>query len=690
LNGWPGAAIILPGTASSHAYYSGPCPLNGGIIIPNYTNAYGTTYVTCTTQTEDGYSGGAFGNTQTLVNRPGGMNFTTYAPSAIVTPAWYEYTPTGLKGVYNLTPNNSTDLWRGSPTDLITLLDCNPFKTLAIPGNRPTWDACDTAIGVDSIYNGVNVGIGGAYLRAPSAISFYIGTFADGHSYNWRDYGTSIQSWPPFYVFNALNVSQITGAPVIGTISTVGSTGTIPANQTNYYIVQGFNDSGHTVWSNEKSVTAGSGPTNANVFYSTFPAGVTSYNWYTSTSTGTEIGPCNATPLVYSGGSAETQDFTGVCTGTAPTNTNTMPAASITLNGGTAWTGSSSANPQVVTCATGGTSTQYCGADGAWHTIGSGMVYPAANTLGLSNSGGTGWTAPTYANIVALWASGSCSGFLKNDGTCSTPSPTPSFPVTVAGTVNSGGIPYFNSATQESSTAALTANVVLAGGGAGNPPAGTSIIDNGTTVATSEPVITTSYVETGVSPPGCSAGTAGYICETTGTGPTGLASTGEIWPNLADNTYYENVNNGTAQHWPQTAFSTGSYTNATTTFSSITGLAFSVAASTNYHMHCNLIWSTGTATGGPKYQITGPATPTAVVIQMESAVTAATSASAAVAAFSTTLNPVGAVVTTSTDEFSTLDMDLVNGSTAGTVQVQAAAQGAGTLTIINGSGCQIQ
>jgi hypothetical protein len=51
---------------------------------------------------------------------------------------------------------------------------------------------------------------------------------------------------------------------------------------------------------------------------------------------------------------------------------------------------------------------------------------------------------------------------------------------------------------------------------------------------------------------------------------------------------------------------------------------------------------------------------------------------------------VGAVVTTSTDEFSTLDMDLVNGSTAGTVQVQAAAQGAGTLTIINGSGCQIQ
>jgi hypothetical protein len=46
-----------------------------------------------------------------------------------------------------------------------------------------------------------------------------------------------------------------------------------------------------------------------------------------------------------------------------------ITAPSITLNGGTPWTSSSSANAQVVTCPSGGTTTQYCGADGAWHSV---------------------------------------------------------------------------------------------------------------------------------------------------------------------------------------------------------------------------------------------------------------------------------------------------------------------------------
>jgi hypothetical protein len=44
------------------------------------------------------------------------------------------------------------------------------------------------------------------------------------------------------------------------------------------------------------------------------------------------------------------------------------------------------------------------------------------------------------------------------------------FPLTVSGTVNSGGIPYFNSATQESSSALLPAGNFVLGGGAGAPP----------------------------------------------------------------------------------------------------------------------------------------------------------------------------------------------------------------------------
>lgn len=34
----------------------------------------------------------------------------------------------------------------------------------------------------------------------------------------------------------------------------------------------------------------------------------------------------------------------------------------------------------------------------------------------------------TYSNVVALWASGSCSGYLKNDGTCDTPSGSATYP----------------------------------------------------------------------------------------------------------------------------------------------------------------------------------------------------------------------------------------------------------------------
>lgn len=48
------------------------------------------------------------------------------------------------------------------------------------------------------------------------------------------------------------------------------------------------------------------------------------------------------------------------------------------------------------------------------------MVYPP---LGIAASTGLSWRTPVYGDIVALWASGSCSaGYLKYDGSCSTPS----------------------------------------------------------------------------------------------------------------------------------------------------------------------------------------------------------------------------------------------------------------------------
>ena len=65
-------------------------------------------------------------------------------------------------------------------------------------------------------------------------------------------------------------------------------------------------------------------------------------------------------------------------------------------------------------------------------------------------------------------------------------------PVTTTGTLTatpagtSGGIPYFSSATALASSGALTANVLVKGGGAGVAPAISSITDNGTTVTTTE------------------------------------------------------------------------------------------------------------------------------------------------------------------------------------------------------------
>jgi hypothetical protein len=82
-----------------------------------------------------------------------------------------------------------------------------------------------------------------------------------------------------------------------------------------------------------------------------------------------------------------------------------------------------------------------------------------------------------------------------NGGACA--GGTPSFPVTVTGTVTSGGIPYFNSTTQESSSGILNTNVLVKGGGAGGAPANSSVTDNGTTVAATEPITTTGSVTTG-------------------------------------------------------------------------------------------------------------------------------------------------------------------------------------------------
>lgn len=144
------------------------------------------------------------------------------------------------------------------------------------------------------------------------------------------------------------------------------------------------------------------------------------------------------------------------------------------------------------------------------------------------------------------------------------------------------------------------------------------------------------------------------------------------------------------QSFPFSQYVTGAaYTNATTTFSNVTGLTgFPVQAKTSAKIHCDIYWQVS-GTAGPKYQFTGPASPTNVLAQMTSQDTTSTFLQAVVTAFSTPMSNTTAVTTT-TNFHDTVDLALNNGVNAGTVTLQAAESGAGTLTIQPGSVCTQQ
>jgi hypothetical protein len=123
--------------------------------------------------------------------------------------------------------------------------------------------------------------------------------------------------------------------------------------------------------------------------------------------------------------------------------------------------------------------------------------------------------------------SGGVTSLSGGTGVISNSASTGAVTLTYSGT--SGGIPYFSSASAISSSGALTANVLTKGGGAGAAPTNSSITDNGTTVATAEPIVVgTANVTT--------FGTAGGVAMTEGTAPTNVASTAAVYP---DSTAHE-------------------------------------------------------------------------------------------------------------------------------------------------------
>jgi hypothetical protein len=131
-----------------------------------------------------------------------------------------------------------------------------------------------------------------------------------------------------------------------------------------------------------------------------------------------------------------------------------------------------------------------------------------------------------------------------------------------------------------------------------------------------------------------------------------------------------------------TAYLTSSFTTTSATPANVTGLSFAVSANKNYTVSCNLDYSDSSSTAAPQIAWTGPASPTAVTFDAMS-VTSSTQVSSTVA---TSFTSIGIAPATSTANFPLkITLTLLNGSNAGTIQLQAAVTNSGTLTILPGS-----
>lgn len=152
--------------------------------------------------------------------------------------------------------------------------------------------------------------------------------------------------------------------------------------------------------------------------------------------------------------------------GTTPTLTLSTTVTGLLKGNGTAISAATSGTDYAP--ATSGSSILYGNGAGGFSnvTIGSGVSF-AGGTLSATGTGGT----------VTSVAQSFTGGLISVSGSPVTTSGT--LALTVAGT--SGGIPYFSSASTWASSAALVANALVIGGGAGSAP---STITTGTGVVT--------------------------------------------------------------------------------------------------------------------------------------------------------------------------------------------------------------
>ena len=219
-------------------------------------------------------------------------------------------------------------------------------------------------------------------------------------------------------------------------------------------VLTGANGTVTGVTATSPVVSSGGGLT----FNISMPAATTSVNGYLTSTDWTTFnnkgsGTVTAVSVASANGLAGTSSG-----GATPALTLSTSITGVLKGNGTAISAATSGTDYAP--ATSGSSILYGNAAGGFSnvTIGTGVAF-VAGTLSATGSGGTVTTVGFTGGII----------------TVANPTTTPAF--TVAGT--SGGIPYFSTTATWASSAALAANALVVGGGAGATPA--TLASTGTT-----------------------------------------------------------------------------------------------------------------------------------------------------------------------------------------------------------------
>jgi hypothetical protein len=156
-----------------------------------------------------------------------------------------------------------------------------------------------------------------------------------------------------------------------------------------------------------------------------------------------------------------------------------------------------------------------------------------------------------------------------------------------------------------------------------------------------------------------------------------------------DNLVKININGSGLTNLPETTQLTSNYTNSTTSFTPLPSFSYDPSTGHNYTISCKMFVEGSAVTAAPKFEIVGTAVLNYLVVSLSAASGVAALGNTTTNAYSTalTLGNLGATAPTFFEQDINIGFQV---STTGAFNLNAAANGAGTLTILAGSTCSFQ